>query len=72
MAMLRLMTRESAGLAVVPPIVVRDELKAKTLVEVRRLPDLFETFYAITMRRRLDNPLVSLVCNVAKEQLAQM
>ena len=58
MAMLRLMARESNALAVVPPIVVRDELDDGELVEVRRLPDLRETFYAITAWRRFPNPLL--------------
>ncbi|MEM9380446.1 MAG: LysR family transcriptional regulator [Planctomycetota bacterium] len=58
MAMLRLLARESAGLAVVPPIVVRDELKSGILVEIRRLPELREPFYAITPSRRFPNPLL--------------
>jgi LysR family transcriptional activator of nhaA len=58
MAMLRLMARESSALAVVPPIVVRDELDTGELVEIRRLPDLRETFYAITGSRRFPNPLL--------------
>ncbi|MEM1450575.1 MAG: LysR family transcriptional regulator [Planctomycetota bacterium] len=58
MAMLRLLARESTGLAVVPPIVVRDELESGILVEIRRLPDLRETFYAITPSRRFPNPLL--------------
>jgi LysR family transcriptional activator of nhaA len=68
MAMLRLMTRESTALAVVPPIVVEDELKNGVLVEVRRLPDLRESFYAITPTRRFPNPLVrELVPALAEE-----
>ena len=58
MAMLRLMARESSALAVVPPIVVRDELEAGELVEVRRLPELHETFYAISPSRRFPNQLL--------------
>ncbi len=58
MAMFRLVARESSALAVVPPIVVRDELESGTLVEIRRLPDLHETFYAITPSRRFPNPLL--------------
>lgn len=58
MAMLRLMARESSSLAVVPPIVVRDELEAGELVEIRRLPELRETFYALTASRRFPNPLL--------------
>lgn len=58
MAMLRLLARQGLGLAVVPSIVVRDELDAGELTEVARLPDLRETFYAITLARRFPNPLL--------------
>ena len=56
MAMLRLLARDSAALALVPPIVVRDELKAGLLVEHCRVPGLTESFFAITRRRRFPNP----------------
>ncbi len=58
MAMIRLLAREGTGLAVVPPIVIKDELDAGLLVEAARLPDLAETFYAVTVERRFPNPLV--------------
>lgn len=58
MAMLRLVARESAGLALVPPVVVRDELARGTLVERAQVPGLHETFYAVTAARRFPNPLL--------------
>ena len=58
MAMLRLVARENIGFAVVPPIVVKDELASGELVEVAQLPELSETFYALTLDRRFPNPLV--------------
>ncbi|MDZ7827667.1 MAG: LysR family transcriptional regulator [Gammaproteobacteria bacterium] len=58
MAMLRLLTRADAGVAILPPIVVRDELAAGTLVEVERLPSLREPFYAVTATRQFPNPLL--------------
>jgi LysR family transcriptional activator of nhaA len=58
MAMLRLLARADAGLAVAPPIVVRDELANGRLVEAASLPGIVETFYAITLERRFPNPLV--------------
>lgn len=58
MAMLRLMAREDVGLAVVPPIVVNDELASGVLAEASKLPGLQETFYAITQLRRFPNPLL--------------
>ena len=58
MAMLRLLTREGLGLAVIPPIVVKDELETGLLVEALRLPDITETFFAVTLERKFPNPLV--------------
>ena len=57
MAMMRLLAREGIGLAVVPPIVVRDELANGSLVELAQLPELSETFFAVTLSRRFPNPL---------------
>jgi LysR family transcriptional activator of nhaA len=58
MAMMRLLAREDIGLAVLPPIVVRDELDSGSLVEAARLPSIVETFYAVTIERRFPNPLL--------------
>lgn len=63
MAMLRLLARERVGLAVVPSIVVRDELETGQLVEVAQLPGLAETFYSITLSRRFPHPLLHLLLN---------
>ncbi|NSX54049.1 LysR family transcriptional regulator [Parasulfitobacter algicola] len=56
MAMLRLLTRQDIGLAVLPPIVVQDELKSGELVEIAPLDGMSESFYAITLDRRFPNP----------------
>ncbi|MCR9257735.1 MAG: LysR family transcriptional regulator [Alphaproteobacteria bacterium] len=58
MAMMRLMAREDVGLAIVPPIVVKDELAAGTLIEAEHLPGISETFFAVTLERRFPNPLL--------------
>jgi len=58
MAMLRLLAREDAGLAVIPPIVVRDELQSGLLVEVAQLEGIREHFLAVTRQRRFPNPVV--------------
>jgi LysR family transcriptional activator of nhaA len=58
MAMLRLLARETEGVTLVPPIVVRDELAAGTLIEYCPVPELTESFYAIVQRRRFPNPLI--------------
>lgn len=59
MAMLRLFARESPGVTLVPPVVVRDELRAGVLVERCQVPNLAEGFYAITRSRRFPNPLLA-------------
>lgn len=59
MAMLRLLARERDGVTLVPPIVVRDELKSGVLVELCRIPELSETFYAIVKKRRFPNRLLT-------------
>jgi LysR family transcriptional activator of nhaA len=66
MAMLRLLAREREGVALVPPIVVRDELEAGILVEHCRIPEVTERFYAIVTKRRFPNQLLQEVLDVAK------
>ncbi len=61
MATLRLLAREKAGLAILPPVVVRDELASGLLVERARLDGITERFLAVTLQRRFPNPLVAEV-----------
>lgn len=71
MATLRLLARTTGAAAVVPSIVVRDELAAGILREHGELPGLYERFYAITVPRRLPHPLVeALVARSEAELLA--
>ena len=59
MAMIRLLARADAGLAIIPPIVVQDELASGILVEASRLDGIRETFLAVTRERRFPNPLLA-------------
>lgn len=58
MAMLRLVARESPGVALVPPVVVKDELDRRILVEYARVTGLRENFFAVTATRRFGNLLL--------------
>jgi LysR family transcriptional activator of nhaA len=58
MAMLRLLARESGALALVPTIVVQDELRSGTLSELHRLEDVVESFYAVVPERQFPHPLL--------------
>jgi LysR family transcriptional regulator, transcriptional activator of nhaA len=68
MAMIRLLAREGAALALVPPVVVQSEIRDGILVETHRIPQVRETFYAVTPSRRFPNPLVGeLVRRIAEK-----
>ena len=54
MAMLRLLARDSGRLAVVPEVVVQDELRNGVLQTYRELDDIVENFYAITAMRHFE------------------
>ncbi|MEO8195137.1 MAG: LysR substrate-binding domain-containing protein [Thermoanaerobaculia bacterium] len=58
MATIRLLAADSDALALVPTVVVRDELREGVVHELCVVPDIAETFYAITLERRFQHPLV--------------
>jgi LysR family transcriptional activator of nhaA len=58
MAMLRLIARNSAAVALVPAVVVVDELRSGVLEEYAVVPNLYEEFFAVTVRRQYQHPLV--------------
>ena len=66
MAMIRLLARQDIGLAVIPPIVVQDELERGELLQAAML-DLHEIFYAITLERRYPNPLLAELLKAAQQ-----
>ncbi len=59
MAMVRLLAREGAGLAVAPSVVLQDELASGRLVTAPFALDIRESFYAITLRRSFPHPLLA-------------
>lgn len=67
MAMLRLLARSDAGVAVIPPIVVKDELASGLLYELHQLHEITEEFCAVTIARTFPNPLLKEVLDVSPE-----
>jgi len=59
MAMLRLLARDSQALAVMPDLVVKDEIANGRLKSYTVLPNIFECFYAVTVSKHLPNVLVN-------------
>ena len=58
MAMLRLLAREDAGVALAPDVVLADEITSGRLATAPFDLDLTETFYAITAPRNFPHPLL--------------
>ncbi len=58
MAMLRVLALHTKALALVPKVVVQDELRTGALVERYRFSAIEESFYAITPTRTFPNLLV--------------
>jgi LysR family transcriptional activator of nhaA len=60
---------DMAMLRLLPPVVVRDELRGRVLHECCVVPDLWEDFYAITAARRYPHPLLERLLSPRVEEL---
>lgn len=71
MALLRLLARDSDSIALLPSVVVQDELRTGRLVEHAVVPDLYENFYAVNMARRYEPPLIEALLGRSEAQILQ-
>jgi LysR family transcriptional regulator, transcriptional activator of nhaA len=69
MALLRLLARDTDCLALLPSVVVQDELVTGRLVEHAVVPDLYEHFYAVTVQRRFEAPLVQSLLRRSEDEV---
>ena len=58
MAIMRLLVRDSDALAILPEVVVRDEIKDGSLNEYAVLPGGTENFDALDVERQFTSPLL--------------
>ncbi len=58
MAMVRLLARANAGVAIAPDVVLADEIASGRLVTAPFGLDIVESFYAVTTRRSFPHPLI--------------
>ena len=66
MAMVRLLAREGAGVALAPSVVFRDEIAAGRIAVSDLSLDLTESFFAVTIPRNFPNPLLeTLIRNIS-------
>ena len=66
MAMIRLLAREDAGIAITPAVVLADELREGLLMSAPFDLDIVEDFYAVTSQRRFPNPVVTELLEKAR------
>lgn len=59
MAMLRLLARDTKAVAVMPSVVVKDEIACGNLISYSTLPSIFENFYVVTVKKHISNQIVS-------------
>lgn len=59
MAMLRLLARDTGALTVLPTVVVKDEIAQGILKVHMPMPNVFENFYAVTVKRQFIPPILT-------------
>lgn len=67
MAMLRLLTRDTGALAVMPEVVVQDEIDSGELKSYMMLPNVYENFYAVSVARRVVHPKLDMLLRSLSE-----
>jgi LysR family transcriptional regulator, transcriptional activator of nhaA len=69
MALLRLLARDSDAVALLPSVVVQDELRSGLLVEHAVIPQLHENFYAVAVQRRYAPPLLQTLLSRSEDEI---
>lgn len=72
MAMMRLLARDTHAVALLPSVVVRDELHSGRLQEYCVVPSLYENFYAITIDRHYQHPLLRSLLSREEGEILEM
>ena len=72
MALLRLLALSGEGLALVSKIVVERELNSRSLKFMQRVPGLKERYYALTVRKRLQNEWLEGIVDVFRGRLKSL
>ncbi|MEI8254355.1 MAG: LysR substrate-binding domain-containing protein [Deltaproteobacteria bacterium] len=71
-ATMRLLVRDTSAIALLPSIVVRDEIRSGLLRELATVPGLYETFYAITVEREFPHPLLRSLLSRHETEILDM
>lgn len=68
-ALMKAFGHQGVGLFLAPSLIAEDVQETYGVVSLGELPGLAESFYAITMQRRLENPAVEAIVRVAESSL---
>lgn len=71
MAMVRLLAREDAGLAIAPEVVLADEIAAGLLQAAPFDLDIAESFFAVTAQRSFPHPVLAALLAMANPEAAR-
>jgi LysR family transcriptional activator of nhaA len=63
MAMVRLLARANAGVAIAPDVVLADEIASGRLVTAPFDLSIAESFFAVTTRRSFPHPVIERLIN---------
>lgn len=69
MPALRLLVRDSNCIALLPTVVVQDEIKNNVLAEYCKIPGLFENFYAISLKRHFEPGILKALLNRKPDEM---
>ncbi len=68
MAMLRLLARDSGDMALLPAVVIQDELRSGDLQLYAEVPDIAEQFFAVTLQRQFSLSILDELLNQSSSQ----
>jgi len=72
MALMRLLALSGKGLALVSKIVVERELQSRQIKFMARVPGLAEKYFALTVRKRFENPWISEIVDAFRDRLKEL
>ncbi|NKC17494.1 LysR family transcriptional regulator [Pseudoalteromonas sp. S4498] len=68
MAMMRLLARDSGAVAVLPAVVVKDEIAQGVLQQYQELPNIYEYFYAISTQKKVVPEAIKILLQEAHDK----
>ena len=70
--MMRLLARDSGAVAVLPAVVVKDEIAQGILSQYQSLPDIYEYFYAISSHKKVVPEALKILLQHARSSVPQI